>query len=167
MTNRLVGFVLSVTVFGAAPLDAQQIGVRFGAGPALAASTVGVASLVAVRGRTGPAILRLDARALLVGKNAQYTGTARTLYAGVAAGIGSTGARPGPRLYALGTAGLGGDLREGDAFGAFGGTVGFETPETLGLFGEVHYEHWSRRGAGWYYDLPRNNVSVVFGVHLN
>lgn len=167
MRRHNLALALGCVMLPAAPAVAQEVGVRFGAGPALAASTVGITSLAAVHAAAGPAIVRVEARALLVGKNAAYTGTARTLYGGVAVGVGSPRAHAGPRLYALGTAGLGGDLREADAFSAVGATVGFETPETVGVFGEVHVEHWMHRGAGWYYDLPANNVSVVFGVHFH
>lgn len=146
----------------ASPAHAQQVGVRLGAGPAVAGE-FGLAGLLAVHLRTGALMARADARAVTTSEGTGAQSGSKVLSGGIAIGWTSPRATAPLRPYALATVGVGLDVRESDAVTTVGAVVGLDRLLWRYLFGEVRYEYWSQHGVR-YYDLPRHTVSLVIGV---
>jgi len=151
-----------IAVASGVPLRAQQIGVRLGAGPAVAGE-FGLAGLLGVHLRTGGLMVRADARAVTTSEGEGAQSGSKVLSGGIAVGWTSPRATASLRPYALATAGVGLDVRESDAVTTFGAALGLDGLFQPYLFGELRYEYWSQHGVQ-YYDLPQHTVSLVVGV---
>jgi len=163
-TGLLTAILGLVAITDGPSLGAQEIGVRLGAGAAVAGE-FGVAGLLGVHLRTGALMIRADARAVSTSEGAGAQSGSKVLSAGIAAGWTSQRATPALRPYALATVGLGVDVRESDRVTTLGAALGLDRLLWRYFFGEVRYEYWIQNGVE-YYDLPRHTVSLVFGFGL-
>jgi hypothetical protein len=154
--------IAGVLLAAAAPLTAQRLGLRVGAGPVYT-DELGAAGLVAVQYSRDALMLRGEARAVTAGRSGDWEGSARVLAAGGAAGTRLGAATAAVRPYALVTIATGLDPREGDGVTMFGAAVGIESTRTLGYFVEARAERWTQHGVR-HHELPRNVIGVTAGL---
>ncbi len=139
--------------------EAQRLVFRLGGGPAIM-SDVGIAGQVALEGRSGLLVVRVEARPVFV------QGVHEGGYGGGAIGLAARKHSAFGRPYVLGTLARGLDVREGDWATAAGLTLGSDFNRGLfGAFGELRYEHpFQERPI--YYRLPPDQVTLMLGVRV-
>lgn len=161
--SRSALLALVMIACASAPVQAQQLTARLGAGPAHAGAA-GAAALLGAELSHGSALLRADARAVGTGRSADWDGSARTILLGGGAGVAAQ--RCGAaRTYALAIIAAGLDAREGDNATAVGAAVGVQGAARVALFSELRYERWLQRGVR-HFDLPQHAVTLMLGVAL-
>lgn len=144
------------------PAVAQEVGVRFGAGPAVAGSLDGGA-LLGVHLNSGSFMARADGQFVGTGRSADWQRSTRVASLGLSAGLAQRRAAGSTRGYALLGGSVGLDPRESDKTWSVGAVVGLERTSRIGFFGELRAERWFQHGPV-HHDLPGNLLTAVFGV---